>query len=286
MLYSEDQYSAVFRAADSNRDGFISLDDLMALIMEVDKTFPRDVVRTAFKSAKQRPPADKMDYEEFMEAMRQLNAYMMRGVGGGKGPILYGAQISMLHMYMKTPRFQRWMYEEFFRETDTDQDGFITYTEFLEMTRKFDMEYLAKTVKLEFQKANTRGDGYMSMKEFIIAMGFKWHEGEIEAKKAPPPVKKPPPKKKEPKFALGASLLRSIFNSMDQDGDGVLGREELKGCFEQLGQPMDDKEIDAIFAASNKDGNNDSLTFDEFVSSVMPTVHKVEDEEEEEEEEE
>lgn len=282
MLYKEDQYAAVFRSADADRDGLISLKDLMQLIKEVDKTFPEDIVRDAFKTAKTRPPADKMDYKEFMEAMGKINAYMMKGVGGS-GPILYGQSVGMLSLYMKTPRFQRWMYEEVFRETDTDRDGFITYQEFLTMTRKYDMEYLARTVKLEFEKANTRGDGYMSMKEFIIAMGFPWLDEEIVPRVATPPPQKPPPKKKEPKFSfgLGASLLRSIFNSMDQDGDGVLGREELKGCFEQLGQPMSETEIDAIFEASNKDGQNDSLTFDEFVNSVYPTVHKVEDDEEE-----
>lgn len=264
MLYAEDQYTEVFHHVDKDSDGLITLDDFTAAVRGIDSTFPSDIIKKAFEAAKQNPPKDRMDCEEFMEAMRRLNGYLTKGVPGNTDPILYGHAVSKMRLMVNSPRFQEAMYEAVFHEADTDSDGLITYEDFCTITRKYDMDYLAITVKREFGNANTRGDGRMTLREFMIAMGFRWREEVV-------PEPTPAPKTTVKKGGIRDSLMRSIFNSMDDSGNGALNREEVKNAFEQLGQPMSDAEVLDMFKAANKDDKVDELTFEEFVNAVHPS---------------
>jgi len=280
MLYHQSEYERLFADADTNKDGFIEYRDIVKIIKEIQMDFPESVIKSCFDQAKARKkiaPLDKMNLPEFLEVMGYIAAYGMFKQRF-RGPILHAKLTSSMVHFMNSPRFQRWLYEQFFYETDTNNDGFITYEEFLVTLRKYNMEYLSTTVRIEFRRHNTRGDGFMDLVEFMIAMGFPplTDHKPIERPKPAPKVEAAPPKKvKKPKFQLGASLLRQIFDSMDTDNSGTLAKDELRQVFVQMGQEMSDEDLEAMIKANDKTGDG-HLTFEEFVNSVYPTVKEVE----------
>jgi len=75
------------------------------------------------------------------------------------------------------------------------------------------------------------------------------------------PAKKPAPKKKAKKGGAGSNIFdlftqkqvaefKEGFQVMDKDKDGVIGKEDLKGSFHDMGRPGTDEDFDSMIADS------------------------------------
>ena len=62
-------------------------------------------------------------------------------------------------------------------------------------------------------------------------------------------------------------LIRNHFEEMDDSGDGVLSKEEIKEGCQKLELPMTDKEIEIIFKEYDRDKSG-TLDFDEFLLAM------------------
>ena len=58
--------------------------------------------------------------------------------------------------------------------------------------------------------------------------------------------------------------LKSVFNTMDTNGNGDIDKTEFKNALEEMGDDMSDREIDKAFAEVDADGSG-TVDFDEFV---------------------
>merc|ERR1712212_1320971 len=75
------------------------------------------------------------------------------------------------------------------------------------------------------------------------------------------PAKKPAPKKKAKKGGAGSNIFdlftqkqvaefKEGFQVMDKDKDGVIGKDDLKASFADLGRPGTDEDFDSMIADS------------------------------------
>lgn len=63
--------------------------------------------------------------------------------------------------------------------------------------------------------------------------------------------------------------MEEIFTKMDLNNDGMLSKEEISlGYEEYFGMPIDDEELDKIFAAIDSDGNG-TIDYSEFLMATM-----------------
>jgi Ca2+-binding EF-hand superfamily protein len=61
--------------------------------------------------------------------------------------------------------------------------------------------------------------------------------------------------------------LKSIFNELDKNKDGVISHSELKTSFKNfVGEEFDDEEIDNIL---NEIGNEDGIELDKFINNFI-----------------
>lgn len=66
---------------------------------------------------------------------------------------------------------------------------------------------------------------------------------------------------------MSRKLLRELFDSLDENQDGVLQFNEVKNGFASLGVQLTDEELHELFTQA--DGNGDEvLQFEEFVTAV------------------
>lgn len=134
------------------------------------------------------------------------------------------------------------------------------------------LQQLQQTRQNQFQKADTDGNGGLSLEEFKVA-GPKDAQGNAIA----------PPS--------GAGSVEDLFTSIDSDGDGSLTQGELDAgfgqkagggkqsllssdMFSQLLSQLSDEETQAIFSSADADGDG-SLNQDEFGTAVEGIVTAV-----------
>lgn len=62
--------------------------------------------------------------------------------------------------------------------------------------------------------------------------------------------------------------LKEAFDSVDEDGDGVISADDLKTVLENAGFKPTDDQCEAIIAAADQDGSG-NLAFEEFAMAVL-----------------
>jgi hypothetical protein len=75
------------------------------------------------------------------------------------------------------------------------------------------------------------------------------------------------------------AMLKDIFNYFDKDGSGAIDLKEFKSvfkdCFDNFGAPMEDRDVDRIFAKFDKGGKgggiagDGKLHYDEFAVLML-----------------
>lgn len=61
--------------------------------------------------------------------------------------------------------------------------------------------------------------------------------------------------------------LREAFSIFDKDGNGMISADELKSALLNLGEKMDDVEIEAMMKAADLDGNG-QIDYEEFIAMM------------------
>jgi Ca2+-binding EF-hand superfamily protein len=74
----------------------------------------------------------------------------------------------------------------------------------------------------------------------------------------------------------GAHQLMKAFKAMDSDGDGHIGRKEIKRTFEKFNIVSTPEVLDAVMTRFDHDGD-DSIDFNEFVRVILPEDFPVSD---------
>ena len=76
----------------------------------------------------------------------------------------------------------------------------------------------------------------------------------------------------------GAHQLMKAFKAMDNDGDGHIGRKEIKRTFEKFNIVSTPEVLDAVMTRFDRDGD-DTIDFNEFVRVVLPEDFPVDESE-------
>ena len=62
--------------------------------------------------------------------------------------------------------------------------------------------------------------------------------------------------------------MRRIFHEFDQDGNGVISRDELQTVFAELGRYLSEEEVEEIIASIDQDGTG-NINYEEFASGLF-----------------
>ncbi|KAJ1650247.1 hypothetical protein IWQ61_008899 [Dispira simplex] len=133
--------------------------------------------------------------------------------------------------------------KETFTVFDKDNDGFITLDELESAFKKLGETVTRKELEETIRNVDADNDGKVDFNEFITLMAGTAEDDKEKSNRM-----------KE---------LRQTFQVFDKDGDGFVTREELREVMSQLGETLDDQELDEMMtsADANKDGKLDFAEF-------------------------
>ena len=87
---------------------------------------------------------------------------------------------------------------------------------------------------------------------------------EEQAVAGPLEIKDADKAKEGPESPSGAALRRQVFNMLDTDGKGVLGRDQVRRLVQEIdGTELGDEELDVAMDVMDDDGNG-TVDFEEF----------------------
>jgi len=132
-------------------------------------------------------------------------------------------------------------YEQFFAEADADNSGELTLKELSTMLKSRGYSGGDSQLEAYFNECDVSGDGKISKKEYLQAMGLVPRENHMEAS------------------------MRSCFRSFDKDGSGSIDAKELKGVFAEMGKTFTDAEMERMIQLADKD-NTGTLEYEEFIA--------------------
>ncbi len=137
--------------------------------------------------------------------------------------------------------------KEAFSMFDKDSDGTISSEEFEGVMQALGLLPTKEEVEILLASVDTDGNGVIDFAEFVDVMkGYLW-----TSEKAP----------------TAGEELKEAFKVFDQDGDGFISKEELKAALLNLGEQLDDEEVDAMFKAADTDGNG-QIDLQEFIAML------------------
>jgi len=136
------------------------------------------------------------------------------------------------------------VYQQFFKEADTDGSGFLTFKELSEVLRKKGYKGTDTEIRNMFRSVDVSGDDKVSMDEYLAAMG-----------EVPPRDHK-------------AAAMRSVFREFDLNGDGTIDRKELDEVFRSMGRCLSAQEVNKIISMADSDRSG-TLNYEEFIEQVF-----------------
>jgi len=131
-------------------------------------------------------------------------------------------------------------YEQFFADADADGSGELDFSELINMLKGRGYSGDDSQIKAYFNECDVSGDGKISKKEYLQAMGLVPRENHMEAS------------------------MRSCFRQFDTDGSGSIDAKELKQVFAEMGKAFTDAEMERMIGLADKD-NTGTLEYEEFI---------------------
>lgn len=137
-----------------------------------------------------------------------------------------------------------------FNKFDTNGDGKISSTEFVEVMKSLGSETSEDEVNRMMEEIDTDRDGFINLEEFagFCKAGSAYGDG-------------------------GATELKEAFHLYDQDNDGKISAEELHQILSQLGEKCTIQDCTSMINSVDSDGDG-FVNFEEF--KKMMTNNKTE----------
>jgi len=134
--------------------------------------------------------------------------------------------------------------EQFFREADTENTGFLTLQELTDLFRRKGYNMSDEQIRNMFNSIESKDAQKVTLEEFLQAMGAHPH---TEHKKA---------------------HMRRVFRSFDKNGDGFIDLSELKAAFSQMNAHLTDEEIQRMMTLADKH-NQGKINYEDFINSAF-----------------
>jgi Ca2+-binding EF-hand superfamily protein len=134
--------------------------------------------------------------------------------------------------------------EQFFREADTDNSGYITVQELSSLLQRKGYKVTDAQVKSMFNSIDVEGDEKVSYDEYLQGMGQR------------------------PATDHKSAHMRRVFRSFDKSGDGHIDKSELTAAFKEMKSSMTEAEIQKMMSIVDKDGSG-TLDYEEFIERVF-----------------
>jgi len=134
--------------------------------------------------------------------------------------------------------------EQFFREADTDNSGYLTIQELSSLLNRKGYKTTPDQVKAMFNSIDVEGDGKVSYEDYLEGMGQR------------------------PDTHHKAASMRRVFRSFDKSGDGFIDRSELAAAFQEMKMNLSDAEVTQMMKMVDTDGSG-SLNYEEFIERVF-----------------
>jgi Ca2+-binding EF-hand superfamily protein len=135
-------------------------------------------------------------------------------------------------------------YEQFFKDADKDNSGYLTLDELTAMLRQNGYKESDSKIRTMFSAVDESGDNKISLQEYLTAMGEMPQQNHKEAS------------------------MRSCFRSFDKDGSGTIDRAELEKAMTEVGSHLTSAEFDRIIQLVDKDGSG-TIDYEEFIAHVF-----------------
>lgn len=276
MKLSEGDLDVVFAMGDLDGDGEISMSEFVC-IMSPAAANAVARFRNCFK-----------DIHDLVTAFNQIDS-------NNDGTI----SIQELAAGMRTMRmsFSNEETNAIFAASDVNQDGEISYSEFISLMIPTAGDALSKfrkcfkgvkNAKEAFNRFDTDGDEEISLEELTNGMGGNFSSNEVKAVFALGDIDQDGKisflefaKLMIPSAADALSkfwkcfrdlkVIRQAFKQFDTDNDGSISRQEVMDGMKRSGRNFSAEEIDAIFILADRD-NNGQIDFPEFALIMIPTA--------------
>lgn len=153
-----------------------------------------------------------------------------------------------------------------FRHFNSDGDGLLSLDEFVAAMVRLNFVGVQRELEGLFNRYDVDANGFLSFEEFSAALFgiIPSPAGHPESRSAIERVRQ---KIAERGGTNGFRTVRHLLKRMDDNGNGMLDREELKFGLQDFGVEVSDEDLDKLMDVFdvNKDGQ---VTLDEFFRGV------------------
>jgi len=258
-----DYLQKLFKVADTNDDGVLQPVEFADLLSRSGFNFPAHVIVSLVKAADVNEDG-VIEYEEFVPAMLGLmeacnEEDLVPEVAEGV-PMWDEVPDDMLERYLA----------KLFAIGDTNGDGVLQPTEFLELLTRAGLRFPAELVLKLFLEADVNQDGVIEYDEFMPAMLDVIGSMKEGADAAPAAVEDSSDDAARNFLLNGMSrdkLERVILRSFlfaDTDNSGVLDESEFAACISDLGLNLTSSHVAELMAAVDKNADG-VIAYDEWV---------------------